>query len=420
MIRIMFEDRASFKAKFGEELLNKYLAIRNKITDPIWKDMDVVARDRTPEELEQYINNFQSNTQKKKQNKIEGSEKIYSDKDWDVIKVTSYPAMAQIGYGTKWCIAGNYQGHESEGQYYFNEYLKKMAVPYYLVYIDKKINTKYCVLKYTTTFSIYNAADKDIEFIPRAPAIKGFEPVSCDPASDPVTLNNLLNALDDQCPGRLPEHLPPEEDLQIITNSDYTRLELVDNKTGEVYVSGKLYSDTLAAAAVVQEEEDNAHEYADEYFYNNTPDAGDLFECIESYFSDEELRQMMGEKRDLFLYSVYDDFVDCFYNNDDEANQEFKDALDNCKTFQDVFDVSCDLGEGCFNTQNTVDFLCTYFDDAMARMYIGGYSSIMSMPQWALVEIFYDQSKVDHYVVEFKMHQEGRVLEDYILVIDEG
>lgn len=50
--------------------------------------------------------------------------------------------MKYYGKGTKWCIAGNYPGHETKGQYYFDMYKNDRYADYY-VYIDREGNEGY-------------------------------------------------------------------------------------------------------------------------------------------------------------------------------------------------------------------------------------------------------------------------------------
>lgn len=91
--------------------------------------------------------------------------------------------MKFYGKGTKWCIAGNYPGHEGRGQEYFNSYKQSRYTDYY-VFIDKEGkpgNDKWCVCPYKNDPSqcdIWNAPDNTVSAIEGAPTVKGLPYVS--------------------------------------------------------------------------------------------------------------------------------------------------------------------------------------------------------------------------------------------------
>ena len=77
----------------------------------------------------------------------EGAEKIYDDGRWLVVLCKNYDAMKYYGKGTKWCIAGNFPGHEGRGAEYFDSYKRSRYTNYY-VYIDREGKdgyNKWCV-----------------------------------------------------------------------------------------------------------------------------------------------------------------------------------------------------------------------------------------------------------------------------------
>ena len=92
-----------------------------------------------------------------------GSKKLYEDSDWIVYKITTYPSAQYYGKNTKWCITGRYDGHEEEGEKWFNKYIdeNKLDGGYYFYISKNDPFKKYCVLQNTDkeVHSIWNAKD---------------------------------------------------------------------------------------------------------------------------------------------------------------------------------------------------------------------------------------------------------------------
>lgn len=119
---------------------------------------------------------------KAKAKEQEGAILIYSDANWYVYHITNYEAMKKYGRNTKWCLAGNYNGHEQEGQYWFNFYkglvdatsdTSRVGTEYY-VFINKNDNKKWCVLvNGNRPREIWTEKDTRTLEIPNAPTIKG-------------------------------------------------------------------------------------------------------------------------------------------------------------------------------------------------------------------------------------------------------
>lgn len=148
----------------GDDYYDKYLSIKNRISDPEYKDIYKLVK-KDPDEVKDYIDNFKSNRDSVKAAK-EGAIKLYEDSDWVVYRITSYNASKYYGKNTKWCISGNYPGHEGLGEKYFNDYIKdyNLGGGYYF-YINKhNPNDKYCVLKKQSgnIGSIWDAKDTNI------------------------------------------------------------------------------------------------------------------------------------------------------------------------------------------------------------------------------------------------------------------
>lgn len=144
-----------------------------------------VLKKTSLDEIEDFVGKFTTVRNTKLSNKAEGSKKIYEDQDWIVYKVMTYYAAAELGKGTKWCIAGNYNGHTDKGLYFFNSYIRKhnlsdeyfnvpdeeLDKPYphtfnkgggYYFFINKSTNDKYCILQNRDREieSIWDASDR--------------------------------------------------------------------------------------------------------------------------------------------------------------------------------------------------------------------------------------------------------------------
>ena len=158
------QDQEILNDFLGDDYYNKYQTIKNKISDPEYKDIYKLIK-KDPDEVKSYIDNFKSKRDSVKAAK-EGATKLYEDSDWVVYRITSYNAAKYYGKNTKWCISGNYPGHEGLGENYFNNYIRDYDLDGgYYFYINKhNPNDKYCVLKKQSgnIVSIWNAKDTNI------------------------------------------------------------------------------------------------------------------------------------------------------------------------------------------------------------------------------------------------------------------
>lgn len=156
----------------GDEYYDKYNVIKSKIKDPEYKDIYKMIK-KDPDEVKDYIDNFQSNTQAKRDDKESGAKLIYNKDGWKVYRITTYQAARLYGKNTKWCISGNYPGHEDRGQRYFDHYIETGDLDDgYYFYI--KGDDKYCLLrkKDGNIDSIWLASDKRLpapEILQRVP-----------------------------------------------------------------------------------------------------------------------------------------------------------------------------------------------------------------------------------------------------------
>ena len=135
------------------------------------------------------VRNTASKNKKMKAEK-EGADLLYADDHWRVYKINTYDAAKYYGKGTVWCIAGNYHGRESRGQYYFDHYLYKGGEPgrydnvydNYILYIDLDNNRKYMACTFHANPKVAEIWDENDE-------TPTFEPNSYDqtiPGHPPV------------------------------------------------------------------------------------------------------------------------------------------------------------------------------------------------------------------------------------------
>ena len=150
----------------GDDYYNKYLSIKNKISDPEYKDIYKLVK-KDPNEVKDYIDNFKSSRDKRTASKEMGTRKVYEDSDWVVYHITNYNAAKYYGRDTKWCIAGNYEGHESRGEFYFNDYIKREGLDggYYFYISKSDPHKKYCLLQRNDgrVLSIWDASDTSLD-----------------------------------------------------------------------------------------------------------------------------------------------------------------------------------------------------------------------------------------------------------------
>ena len=154
------QDQEILNDFLGDDYYNKYQIIKNRISDPDYKDIYKLIK-KDPDEVKNFIDNFKSN-----RDSVKAAKELYEDSDWVVYRITSYNAAKYYGKHTKWCISGNYPGHEGLGEKYFNNYIRDYDLDGgYYFYINKhNPNDKYCVLKKQSgnIASIWNAKDTNI------------------------------------------------------------------------------------------------------------------------------------------------------------------------------------------------------------------------------------------------------------------
>lgn len=161
------------------ELVARFRELKSRI--PAGKpeaDIGFWIKNKQPEDLARFLDELVRQAAEKtaKRDKArEGARLIYDKNGWRCYHVTSYEAAAHLGRGTRWCITGRYEGHESRGQYYFNSYLESNYKAYYFLFQDnfkgagKFPDNKWaiCIHKYDDGCDIWQADDKQISVILR-------------------------------------------------------------------------------------------------------------------------------------------------------------------------------------------------------------------------------------------------------------
>lgn len=92
----------------GQELADRFLAIKNKITPPE-NDLYYWIKNKTPEELDLFVSTIEdteSRTQTRKTAAHEGAELVCETDHWKVYHITTAAAAQLYGRDTKWCISG--------------------------------------------------------------------------------------------------------------------------------------------------------------------------------------------------------------------------------------------------------------------------------------------------------------------------
>jgi hypothetical protein len=150
-----------------EDLLDKYDSMRRYLFNTFntfrsFEDLKKID----PTEVEMFVDSYDSERSQKQTNILKGSKLIYSDSNWDVYRVTEYPAAVELGKGTKWCITGRYPGNRNRGQEFFDDYIdsRNLDGGYYFYLNKKDPKVKYCILQEEDgdIDSVWDAADNDI------------------------------------------------------------------------------------------------------------------------------------------------------------------------------------------------------------------------------------------------------------------
>ena len=137
----------------GDDYYDKYTSIKNKIKDPEYKDIYKLIK-KDPNEVKDYIDSFQSNTDVRRSKKASGSELVYDKNGYKIYRITTPEAAQLYGSHTKWCIAGRLGNEDDDDSVdnkeslgFFDRYIqgKNMEKAYYFVITPK--NHKFCITR---------------------------------------------------------------------------------------------------------------------------------------------------------------------------------------------------------------------------------------------------------------------------------
>ena len=176
-------DRDRMKQWGGEELFNRFMELKNRLTQPE-NDMNYwtsTKRPHSPEELIAILDRLEGETKAKKERekaKKEGAELIYEDDNWYVYHITTFEASKKYGAGSRWCITGkNLSGEDAYGNRYWDIYTRNGDKFYF--FLKKGSNDKWALALHSNgDFEIFNAADRAVDGIPGAPSVPGLPEVA--------------------------------------------------------------------------------------------------------------------------------------------------------------------------------------------------------------------------------------------------
>ena len=115
----------------GEELANRFLAIKHKLKAPE-NDLYYWIKNYAPEQLlkaVQEVEATKSNRQKSKEIADQGAELICETPHWKVYHITTFEASQKYGRDSKWCITGV----NDYGDKYWKQYTEQGVKFYFLI-----------------------------------------------------------------------------------------------------------------------------------------------------------------------------------------------------------------------------------------------------------------------------------------------
>ena len=173
------QDQENLLSFLGQNYYNKYNLIKNKITDPEYKDIYKLMK-KDPSDVRNYIDDVQSRGDQRR--KAKGNLKpLYNKDGWRVYRITTYEAAVYYGFNTKWCITGRYPTGELSGEQFFNDYIDDYDLDGGYYFYIKNGTEKYCLLRKENgeVESVWDAKDNKYDFdeiieeIPDFPSVPG-------------------------------------------------------------------------------------------------------------------------------------------------------------------------------------------------------------------------------------------------------
>lgn len=166
------EDTTKLIAFAGEDLANRFLAIKNRLKAPE-NDLYYWIKNKSVEELEATVTaveNTKSNTKIKKEIASDGAELVAESAHWKVYHITTYEAAQNYGRDTQWCITGI----NDYGDKYWKLYHENREMEFYFLitkgnYDPRGTNSKFAIAVYPSKgYEAFDQQDNrtDIEQIP--------------------------------------------------------------------------------------------------------------------------------------------------------------------------------------------------------------------------------------------------------------
>lgn len=162
------EDKQKLIDFVGNDYAEWFFALKdkNKLKPP-YNDIYYWLK-KKPQELRDYILYIDIKPSKSEQRRSEksGAKLVYNKNGWKIYRIDTYASAKYYGKGTKWCISGNYDGHEEQGESYFNDYKTRGVNDYY--FIINPDNHKWCYLDTEDNFGdsvLWDEEDNGIDDI---------------------------------------------------------------------------------------------------------------------------------------------------------------------------------------------------------------------------------------------------------------
>lgn len=167
----------------GEELANRYLAIKDRLKAPE-SDLYYWIKNKSVEDLRATVASIET-TKSNNRLSIEGGygATLVGENDyWKVYHITSYGAAQKYGRDTQWCISGNRIGDSNDS--YWKNYINN-GVEFYFYITKGKYNPRGRTCKFalayqpgTNKWQVYDQQDGMVDGIPNAPIIDGLPDVT--------------------------------------------------------------------------------------------------------------------------------------------------------------------------------------------------------------------------------------------------
>lgn len=151
----------------GEDLANRFLAIRNTLKAPE-NDLYYWIKNKTTDELAQFISNIE-NTRADKKREIDkaesGAKLVKETAHWKIYHITTFEASQKYGRDSQWCITGV----NDYGDRYWKQYTEQGVSFYFLItkgnYNPRGCDSKFALAIYSNNMAeVYNQQDDRVSF----------------------------------------------------------------------------------------------------------------------------------------------------------------------------------------------------------------------------------------------------------------